>query len=124
MSKSAMYMSARELLEKFGTGKKGSRKVSGEMVAWLLTDPPRAAVDAAAILKIPVQPPSNQLVVMNEDTVHVEFGGFNFGVPQPADDQYTAHITSYTNIVGIPDARREGKLTYLRDDSAGNPSTD
>jgi hypothetical protein len=52
-----MYMSTRELLETFGTGKKGQRRLSSDMVRWLLSDPPRAMVDAAAVLKYPINIP-------------------------------------------------------------------
>lgn len=74
-----MYMSAGELLEKFGSGKKGQRRVSADMVAWLLTDPPAQLVEAAAILKMPVTPPPNQVLVVPPTTeIHV-FKGFTFG---------------------------------------------
>jgi hypothetical protein len=119
---SPMYMSAKELLEKFGAGPKGKRRLSGDMVAWLLTDPPRVLVEAAAVLKAPVVPPPNTVVIVPPTTEIKTFTGFNFA--QPPEDSYTAHIMSYTNIVGIPDRQSDGKLIFLRDDSAGNPRTD
>lgn len=52
--RSPMYMTVKELVSKFGTGKKGQRRVSHDMIQWLLTDPPRVAVEAAAVMKQPI----------------------------------------------------------------------
>lgn len=71
-------MSSRELIETFGDGLKGQRKVSGEMVAWLLSVPDQRDLLVASALKKPIhvkidpQVPRNKIAVMPEPPVTFE----------------------------------------------------
>jgi len=83
--KQPMYMTGRELIETFGKGPKGKRRVTSEMIRWLLTCPNDEALLLASITKetpdlsYEYKPPANIIHRVAFNFATVDQPTFNFG---------------------------------------------